>query len=108
MKTVSIKTTPPVAPTVEEVTITLSKTEVEQIVADLNYAGSYSTANEFSRLLLAPTTDPNVWYNSGHGDSFLYDSKVIQGIKECRAATGCGLKEAKDASDARKKSLGLW
>lgn len=107
--------------TVEDFTVTLSPDEVaamRSIICEhlTTGSGSFYTfgadlRNQIDAAQSAATvdtsTDPDDYFWTGKGDENLRAGRKIYAIKECRQATSCGLKEAKDAADRRGRSLGL-
>lgn len=103
-------------PTVTEVTVTLTPDEVRTIAEALDGHGLNAMSGQW-RGLLDPEPNTNAyadltraameWFVAGRGDDLLYSGRYITAIKNCRAATGCGLLDAKQACDARRDALGL-
>lgn len=94
-------------PVVQTVTLTLDADEVGVIVRSLEGMGYYNTASQW-RDMLVVKVDPNVdaFLSTGVCDRDIKEGRKIYAIKTVRAATGLGLKQAKDAVDARQKFIG--
>lgn len=106
MKIVSQNLIPAV---VESVTLTLTKEEVDQIASALDYRYYGGDGALAARLRSATTpgvaTEPKVYVETGTIDGFIRDGHKITAIKEVRTVTGCTLRDAKDAVDARARVI---
>ena len=94
---------------VESVTLTLTKEEVDQIAGALDYRYYGGDGALAIRLRSATTpgvaTDPKVYVETGAVDGFIRDGSKISAIKEVRTVTGCTLRDAKEAVDARERTI---
>lgn len=100
-------------PVVQSVTVTLDADEVFMIVNALNVRG-YTMLGAAMRALLDPKpvepVTPADFLAKGTLDGFIQSGHIIPTIKALRtefAHIGLGLKDARDAVEARKKALGL-
>jgi ribosomal protein L7/L12 len=107
-----------IQPVIKDYTLTLSPAEVVSLVAVLNDninrgGNAYYFSINLRDVLKdeqdrhGEKTEQAQWFANGNGDENLRAGRKILAIKECRQDTGCGLKEAKDAADARARFLGL-
>jgi ribosomal protein L7/L12 len=93
-------------PVVQTVTVTLDADEIHVLVRALEGMSYYATAAEFRALLVVKgSPDAAAFLATGVCDRDLKEGRKIYAIKTVRAATGLGLKQAKDAVDAYERTL---
>jgi Ribosomal protein L7/L12 C-terminal domain len=84
-------------PEVQSVTVTIDTDEVGILARALEAYGFFATALAYRNMLVVDTAPAC--------DRDIREGRKIHAIKTVRAATGLGLKEAKDAVDEYAKTL---